>query len=299
MAKYCGSCGSPQNDSATFCGACGGAMRSPAYTPVAGSPVASSAPAAQKQSNTLLKVVLIVVVLLFVGGVVAVAGAIYAAHKVSQKVHSVTQQLTQEAGLTTSTDNSPATSSSSDTGISGDPCRFLSASDVGHAIGVEIIKTASEGDACAYIAKGDPADMTSKHMAAMLGTRGADAQSQQIIQKVAGGFFQQQEAGDKDLSAQAAKGEVTVLSVSFQSSGNAALEMGMNRKVFQNLPDGTDPSTNPNNGTHSGLGDESVESSGTMLMVRKGKVLARFLYPDCPCSTPEIRPLAQKLVAQL
>ena len=41
---------------------------------------------------------------------------------------------------------------------------------------------------CSYLAQGDSADMTAKHMAAMMGTKGADAKTQQMIQNLTGGL---------------------------------------------------------------------------------------------------------------
>ena len=71
-------------------------------------------------------------------------------------------------------------------------------------------------------------------MASMIGGMGADANTQKTIQKIAGGLFAQQEANDKSLSAQAATGEITVLVVMF-TSGNAQMEMKMNRGAFQHV----------------------------------------------------------------
>ena len=52
-------------------------------------------------------------------------------------------------------------------------------------------------------------------------------------------------------------------------------------------------------GDLTGLGDEAYEMGGTMLMVRKGDTMARFLFNECPCSADAIRPLAEKVVSQL
>ncbi len=96
-------------------------------------------------------------------------------------------------------------------GFKGDPCRFLSKAEVSQAVGITVIRTEAKDDGCSYIAKGDPADVTSKHMASMLGGLGADPKTQQTAQKLAGALFSQQEATDKSLSAEAATGEIPVL----------------------------------------------------------------------------------------
>ncbi|HEX4285980.1 MAG TPA: hypothetical protein VHZ28_12875, partial [Terracidiphilus sp.] len=54
---------------------------------------AASAPAAPPQSNTLLKVGIALVAIIAVGGVLALAAAMYAAHKVSEKAHAVSRQV--------------------------------------------------------------------------------------------------------------------------------------------------------------------------------------------------------------
>ena len=71
-----------------------------------------------------------------------------------------------------------------------------------------------------------------------------------MMQQITGAFFKQQESSDKDLSAQAATGEVPVLNVSF-SSGNAELEMKMNRTAFNHIKQGGMVSTEENQPTRS------------------------------------------------
>jgi zinc-ribbon domain len=359
MAKFCGKCGSPLNDTAIFCGSCGAkipaaAPAQPAYTappaptpdpaswapvPASYSPPASTpdpagfapvsttyppppayapAPTAYtpanfpapgaKKSNTLLKVVIAVVVLICVGSALALAGLYYAAQKVTQKAHAVAAQAL--GGSSSSTPGGlggllgGSTSSVDAGGFKGDPCRFLSKAEVSQAVGITVIRTEAKDDGCSYIAKGDPADVTSKHMASMLGSMGADAQTQKTIQKMAGGLFAQQEATDKDLSAEAATGEIPVLVVGF-TSGNAAMEMKMNRGAFEHIKGGAPfgaghgSAAQTATGDLTGIGDEAYVAGGSMLMVRKGNTVARFMYISCPCNTDNIKPLAQKLASQL
>jgi hypothetical protein len=244
MATFCGSCGSPLNDQADFCGGCGAPVpRGPqtisrpaspvatggAYAPVRTTP-ASAAPApapAAKSSNALLKVGLVLVAILFVGGLAAFAAVYYAAHKVSEKIHAVAQgdlggskpgggsagglltSLTGSAGSQAQT--SGATDSA---GPGGDLCRFLSKEDVSSSTGTTIIRADPAPDGCVYIAHGDPADALTKHMGGMLAKKGADAKSQEMLQKFAGGMFKQQEQSDKNLSAEASTGEIPVITLS-------------------------------------------------------------------------------------
>jgi hypothetical protein len=272
-------------------------------------------PPPASRSNTLLKVGIALVAVLAIGGILAFAAAMYAAHKLSEKAHAVTRQVlggdspSAASGLASML-KSAAASDDDDTGFKGDPCRFLSKEDVSSAVGVTIIRAQAQDAGCSYITHGDPADMTSKHMTSMLGSQVAakgekmDPKTQQMMQQITGAFFKQQESSDKSLSAEAATGEVPVLNVSF-SSGNAELEMKMNRMAFNHISQSGMVSTEGKTtdqvatGDLAGIGDDAYEMGGTGLMVRKGKVVAHFMFPYCPCSADAIKPLAAKVASQL
>jgi hypothetical protein len=319
MATFCGSCGSPLNDQADFCGGCGAPVpRGPqtisrpaspvatggAYAPVRTTP-ASAAPApapAAKSSNALLKVGLVLVAILFVGGLAAFAAVYYAAHKVSEKIHAVAQgdlggsksgggsagglltSLTGSAGSQAQT--SGATDSA---GPGGDLCRFLSKEDVSSSTGTTIIRADPAPDGCVYIAHGDPADALTKHMGGMLAKKGADAKSQEMLQKFAGGMFKQQEQSDKNLSAEASTGEIPVITLSFSASGHGESEMKLNKKFMQRLGATDLP----------GIGDEAFDSADGIMTVRKGNNMFRIMYVSCPCTVDSIKPLAQKVANAL
>jgi hypothetical protein len=270
---------------------------------------AVSAPPAPGKSNTLLKVGIALVAVIAIGGMLALAAAIYVGHKVSEKAHAVTRQVLGDdkpsaaGGLAAMLKN--AAGSDDDSEFKGDPCRFLSKEDVSHAVGVTIVRTQAQDAGCSYIAHGDPADMTSKHMAAMATSQVAakgetvDPKTQQMMEQITGAFFKQQESSDKGLSAQAASGEVPILTVSF-SSGNAELEMKMNRMAFNHVASTDGKSTDQiATGDLSGIGDDAYEMGGTGLIIRKGKVVAHFMFPYCPCSVDAVKPLASKLASQL
>ncbi|MEO6923658.1 MAG: hypothetical protein ABI142_07520 [Bryocella sp.] len=236
------------------------------------------------------------VVLLFVGGILALGGVYYAAHKVSQKAHELAAGVTGGEGSgqsSTGTSNGAtegaAGGSQDSSKMSGDPCRFLSLDDVSNATGVKIIRAEPKDDGCAYIGRGDPAEATSKHMASMLAKKGVKPEQQAMIQKIAGGFFAQQEAGDKDLSDAAAKQEIIPLTVSFEM-GHAAAAMRLNQKVMGNLG---------NKHEITGVGDEAFDTAEGMMTVRKGDNLIRFMYVSCPCNSDAIKPLAEKVAAAL
>jgi hypothetical protein len=249
-----------------------------------------------KKSNTLLKVVLAVVVLLCVGSVLALAGLYYGVQMLRQKVNQI---AAQELG-----GSSVFSGNDSGEGFKGDPCRFLSKAEVSQAVGLAVIRTDAKDDGCSYIAKGDPADATAKHAAAMLGGLGADAQTQKTLQKFAGAIFAQQEASDKSLSAQAATGEVPVLVVSF-TSGNAPMEMRLNRGTLgriTNVAPSADQKAgaqNTGSGDLTGIGDEAFEAGGSMILVRKGNTVAHFTYISCPCNTGNIKPLVQMVASRM
>jgi hypothetical protein len=267
-----------------------------AYTPATAYPA--------KKSNTLIKVLIALVLILFVGGALAVGGLWYAAQKIRAKVHDVKSQVLGGAAPSTSSGlggllNNSSSSDESAGGFKGDPCRFLSKAEVSQAVGLPVIRTEANGGGCSYIAKGDPADATAKHLSSMLGGLGADPKTQQMAQKFAGGLFSQQEATDKSLAAQAATGEIPVLVLSF-TAGHAAMEMKANRGAFQHLTAGSAANaTNSATGDLTGIGDEAYVAGGSMLMVRKGNTMVRFMYTSCPCNTDNIKPLAQMVASRL
>jgi hypothetical protein len=322
MSKFCGSCGSPLNEGKKFCGKCGAASSSPeqpaaspaqpTYTPEPPvTPIAAPA-----RSNTLLKVGVALVAIIFVGGVAAVGVVYYVVHKVKEKVQAVAHQVEGETpssasgSLASLVQKAAATADSKGddgSGFKGDPCRFLSKEDVSRAAGIEIIRAEAQDSGCNYIAKGDPADMVSKHMTSMVSSQAKSngsaptAQQQKMMQQITGAFFKQQESSDKDLSKQAATGEVPILSVSF-SSGNAEMEMKLNRMAFNHLKAGNaDGKTTDQlaSGDLDGIGDEAYEMGGTGLIVRKGQTVARFMFPYCPCDANAIKPLASSLANKL
>jgi hypothetical protein len=259
-----------------------------AYTPAVAYP--------PKKSNTLLKLVLVVVVLICVGSALALAGLYYGVQMVREKVHQIAGQELGGSSVLNGNDSGGV--------FKGDPCRFLSKAEVSQAVGLVVIRADAKDDGCSYIAKGDPADVTAKHAAAMLGGLGADAQTQKTIQKFAGALFAQQEAGDKSLSAQAVTGEVPVLVVSF-TSGNAKMEMNLNRRTL-GMVTNVAPVAGQNAGAQTtasgdltGIGDEAFVAGGSMILVRKGNTVAHFTYISCPCNTDNIKPLAQMVASRL
>jgi hypothetical protein len=325
MSKFCGTCGSPLNEGKKFCGKCGAASSSseppppspvqPTYTPVAQPQPPVTPVAAPARSNTLLKVGVAAVAIIFVGGIAAVGAVYYAVHKVKEKVQEVKNRVEGEnpssapGGLASLVQKAaPAPSSDDDAGgFKGDPCRFLTKEDVSRAVGIEIIRSDAQGPGCSYIAKGDPADMVSKHMTSMVTSQAKSngstptTQQQKMMQQITGAFFKQQESSDKDLSKEAATGEVPILSVSF-SSGNAEMEMKLNRMAFNRLKGGNaDGKTTDQKATGDldGIGDEAYEMGGSGLIVRKGQTVARFMFPYCPCDANAVKPLAASIANKL
>jgi hypothetical protein len=111
-------------------------------------------------------------------------------------------------------------------------------------------------------------------------------------------LFAQQESQDKSLSAQAAKGEVPVLGISF-TVGNAAAQMKLNRSSFKYVTGGGGSAASSGTGDLDGIGDEAYLAGGSMLMVRKGETIARFIYTGCPCNTDNIKPLAKLAASRM
>jgi hypothetical protein len=309
MPSFCVKCGAPLS-SGPFCVKCGADARPGSSTPEpTPQPTSQPTPAntvpteitqpvaitteGEKKMSPWVTLGIAALVLFVVGGAMAAAGVYYVAHRVSQKIH-------EEAGglLNSDSDSKNANSSSSGSSSSSDPsstegsgidaCKLLSKEDVSAAIGVEIIRAEPGDNSCNYIAKGDRADMTAKHVAAMAATRGgADKKSQQMVQNIAGGMFKvfQSESHDKEDTS----GEVPVLNFSVDQN-NAEAQMRLNAKMLGRL--------GPTDGIP-GVGDQAFISGDSMMMVRKGKSLVRIMYMTCPCGTEAITPLAKKIADAL
>ncbi|HEX4427151.1 MAG TPA: hypothetical protein VH079_17260 [Terriglobales bacterium] len=289
MGKFCVSCGSSLNGG-MFCARCGAAsgeaaaplVQPPVVAAVQTTPV--SAATTPAKSNLLIKVLVAFGIFIVVVGALAVGGVYYVAHRVSQKVHQLASELPNS---TESSSNNSAASSKIAAGSSQDPCRLLSKEDVGRAAGVKVVRTESTGDSCSYLAVGDAADMTSRHMSAMMASKGADSQQQKMIQQFAGGLFKASEKdGKSDIDS---NGNVPVFSFSLEKQA-ADGEMGLNRTVLAGMPGGH---------IISGIGDEAFDAGDSMIMVRKGDMLIRIMYMTCPCNTDAVKPLARKLADAL
>jgi hypothetical protein len=216
----------------------------------------------------------------------------YVAHKVTQKYHEVSDGiLGSSSGSGSKAENGSSDAGSKDSSSAnsslGNVCRFLSKDDVSKAIGVEIVRADPGENGCTYIAKGSQADMTAKHMRAMLATRGADAKSQEMAEKFAGGLFNAF-AADKS-SGQDTSGEVPVFNFSVDQNA-AEAQMRLNAKVLGNLGD--------QEGLP-GIGDQAFVSADGMIFVRKGKSLVRIMFTSCPCGTEQVKPLAKEIADAL
>ena len=293
MARFCTKCGSPVSDETVFCGACGADLRGAGagapmpsgqqaggqtvgYTPVpTGAPVYGSpgvAPPAAAKSGSALKAVLIVLGVLFVCGLVAMAGVFYVAHRVAKKI----QSTVAESGFSSPASDAPEIKNA---------CRLLSTADVGAAIGVPIVATNETAGGCEYLAKGTAAQMTAKHMSALMKARGADDKSQELIEKLSGGVFSMQQNEPKGGAADE-EGNTVVLAFTIDPH-SARAQMRLNSGMMRGL--------GPGSKVIPGIGDEAFDAAGAMLMVRKGDELIRITYTACPCSMEAVEPLAKKL----
>ncbi len=173
--------------------------------------------------SAVAKLGIAAVVIIFVGGAAAAGGLYYVAHRVSQKIHQVADRVIGSSSDSRGESSSTARPSSEGRST-GDVCRLLSKEDVSHAIGVEIVHTQPVDNGCTYIAKGTQADMSAKNVTAMIAARGADKQTQQTIQKFAGGMFNVFQS-EKPASEQDTSGEVPVFSFSVVSVQDTALNV--------------------------------------------------------------------------
>ncbi len=312
MPNFCVKCGAPLT-SGPFCTKCGADARSmgqpvqPQQAPMPAQPQQTSVPAAptgpqpvatppaaavaqpvaaKQGMSTLAKLGIAALGVILVGGAAGAVGVYYVAHKVSQKYHEVSDGILGSSSSLSSDSSSGSGSkgSTSASGSMGDVCHLLSKEDVSKAIGVEIVRTEPGDNGCSYVAKGTQADMTAKHLKAMVADNGADRKTQEIAEKIAGGMFNVLQA-DKPVAEQDTAGEVPVFTFSLDQ--NAADEqMRLNAKVLGTL--------GPQQGLP-GIGDQAFVSADGMMMVRKGKTLIRIMYVTCPCGMEQVKPLAKEI----
>jgi hypothetical protein len=294
-ARFCNGCGSPVTGA--FCRKCGADTRA-AASPLA--PVAPSVPAVSTmpapvsstpaKGSPLVKILVGFVVVVIVLGALAAGGVYYVVYRVKKKVHEVAAEIPGGSSiLNSSSDSGSSAGSGSNGGIRGDACRLLSKEEVGRAIGVEILATQTADGSCSYLAKGDSGSMTAKHMSAMMGAKGADAKTQQMIQGITGGMFKAMQSDNHEATSDA-NGNVPVFTFGIDNN-SADTQMQLNQKVLGGLGPGQQEILN--------IGDQAFDEAGAMMMVRKGDKLIRIMYSMCPCSVENIKPLAKKLTDRL
>jgi hypothetical protein len=303
MARFCGTCGSPLNETSAFCGACGARVAQaavapaatpvPPFSPVPYSPVPQVPPVyplppVKTGSSPVLKIVLVVVLLLVVLGTLSVAGMFYAMHLASRKAHEFSRQVRDTALSSLAADDGNAGGSNVPGGVLGPgDCRFLSKEDVGRAIGVAIVATKTTASGCEYLAQGTAGDMTAKHIAAMMASKGATAQQQQMFQSLSHSLL-----GGEQSQEDGSSPPVSTVVMGFTIDPNSAkTQMSANENVLGAVGPGAKPLT--------GIGDEAFDASGSVMMVRKGDKLIRITYSTCPCTIEAIKPLAQRLASSL
>jgi hypothetical protein len=292
MAKFCGNCGSPLNETSAFCGACGSSVRQANVPPAAPTvqPPVSPLPPVRQGTSPIVKIVLIVVVLLFVGGALATFGMFYALHLASRKAHEFSRQVLGSSGIMSSStaDSGSAGGQYGSAGTNGPgACRFLSKEDVSRSIGVTIVATRTTEASCAYLAKGTSAEMSGKHIAAMMARNGANAQQQQMIQNFSRGLL-----GSAQTDGNSQNADVNTVVMAFTIDPNSAkTQMTMNENVLGALGPGEKPLQ--------GIGDEAFDAAGSVMLVRKGDKLIRITYSTCPCTMDAIKPLARRLAGAL
>jgi len=186
-----------------------------------------------------------------------------------------------------------ALASSSAMAAGADLCKIANPAAVSKALHATIVRAeAPEGSdaGCEYSAKSTPVNSTTNHAIAMAsGMQGVplDPQSTKIIS----GFFNGVlgDAAAKQEKQARHPGEIPVLAFSV-SSGDAQEQMKLNRDTMGRMSKVT---------TVPDLGDEAFETSGSVLMVRKGDKFIQFLYTQCNCASQDVIPLAKQIVAGL
>ena len=220
-----------------------------------------------------MKIVLTILGVLGLGAVLVVGGVVYMVHRTVARV----KQAAAAAGFSEA-DLYSATSGASTVPI--DPCKYLSAGDVSAAVGVPIIAAKSDDSGCHYIAQGSAAIFTAGHVSAMMGGK--------TIPGLANALPQTQSSSSDTTS---------LVDVSIDPSGGRA-QMKLQKALIGGL--GINGMTKgKSSGNVDGIGDEAFVIGNNQFLVRKGDMLIRFTYTNCPCADPQIEPLAKKLVDAL
>jgi zinc-ribbon domain len=297
MAGFCRQCGSPADPSSKFCQKCGTALGQ-RVVPTGSSQVSPATPAppatppqgtrgvagraakpaaAGKPMGAGMKVVIALIVVFFLGMGAVIAGMAYVAHRVNEKVHEVIADTGSSAGTTRPI---------------GNPCRLLSGSDVSAGIGVEIVKVEAVDGGCNFYAKGDQADMASRHVAAMIGNKGADAKAQKMMQQLSSQMIRGMQAPPAGSdSGNGGAGNSLVLNYSLDDN-NAAAQMKLNRAAMKHIGGEVTDDLD-------GIGDEAFVTGDSVLMFRKGNKMVRVMYMNCPCNLHAVIPLVKRIAAGL
>jgi hypothetical protein len=225
--------------------------------------------------------------MLFIGGALATFGMFYALHLASRKAHEFSKRV--NSGVMSSLTADSGSSSAAAGGISGPgACRLLSKEDVSRSIGVPIVATRATATGCEYLAKGTSAEMTAKHIAAMMAARGASAQQQQMFQNLSHGLL----SGASETDGSSQNADVNSVVIAFTIDPNSSkTEMSLNQNVLGAM--------GPGGKSLEGIGDEAFDTAGVVMLVRKGDKLIRIVYSTCPCTVNAIKPLAQELAGAL
>lgn len=195
-----------------------------------------------------------------------------------------------------------ATALAADGATSGgaDLCRLLTKSEVSQALKITIVRAEAlqtQEAGCEFSAKESIADAGAGHITELAKNNAAahgstiDGPTEQLIQSFSKGIFQGSDADKSSTAAARHAGEIPILTFAIQP-GDAEEQMPTTRRTLAGLsPKGVK--------TVVGLGDESFDSGGSMLTVRKGKKMIVFTYKACTCTTNDIVPLARKVVDAL
>lgn len=181
-----------------------------------------------------------------------------------------------------------------------DLCRLLTKAEVSQALKVTIVRAEAldtEQVGCEFSATGSLADSSAGHYAELAKSAAAahgsaiDGPTEKLIESFGKGIFQGSDAAKSSTASARHAGEIPVFTFAIQP-GDAEEQMRVNRRTMAGLS----PQSVK---TVVGLGDESFDSGGAMLTVRKGKTMIQFTYKSCTCTTKDVIPLARKVVDAL
>jgi hypothetical protein len=285
MATFCGNCGSPLGPNSAFCPHCGTPAGSrPVQQPVQ-QPVRPPLAAPPAQGSSALKIVIVLCCILAVGGVVAVGGMLYLAHRVKQAV----VEKAAENGV----DLNSLTSSSTHTDAAQrrlpKPCEVLSKEEVSRIIGQPVERAEVQDAMCMYYGPPGLAAKLAQEQASGAFQRAQVPGAKPDGMEVANSVDQMVNSLAAQSGQTGSGGELPLLMLAVAPDGKSQMmAISASKAIFGSLGKSADSPGLSFGADIPGLGDKAVRVPKLGLNVLQGEILIRVIpgpFPDADAKT--------------